>query len=531
MEQLIITGNVRNCTYTIYAVMLAATLVAHAAELFKKDMANFKLRLKSFWLVLALFTMAFAVSGKFALVFLAFINYLALKEFFSLIPARRADRRVLLWAYLAIPIQFYFIYINWIVMFYLFIPLYMFLLIPVRMVLIGENEGFLKSCGTIHWGLMATVYSLGYLAMYLLVPLESNPSGGAVGMLLCLLVLTVFNDFSQFFFGKLLGKKRIIPKVSPNKTWEGFIGGVVATAALASVLTPYLTPLSHAQGVLAGLGIGVTGFLGDVTMSAIKRDIGVKDTAHFCPGTAGYWTGSTALCSRRPCFSTSPFTFTPCWANKMKSILKYLFFLLCVKPFIHVVFGINVKNPQNLPRNGPAILVANHNSHIDTLVLMCLFTTPQLLKVNPVAAMDYFFNTGFRSFLFKTLLGAIAIKRHKRMFSREDIFAEINQNLKEGHTLIIYPEGTRSMDSEIQEFKTGVAHLAKSNPEVPVVPIFINGPDRIMPKYDSLPVPFICDVHIGAPMHIEGDTKRQFTERVYREVLKLKQTHYEGRNS
>ena len=85
------------------------------------------------------------------------------------------------------------------------------------------------------------------------------------------------------------------------------------------------------------------------------------------------------------------------------------------------------------------------------------------------------------------------------------------------------------MNSEIQEFKTGVAHLARSNPDVPVVPIFINGPDRIMPKYDSLPVPFICDVHIGEAMHIGGSTKKEFTGKIYQQVLELKQEHFEGR--
>ena len=214
----------------------------------------------------------------------------------------------------------------------------------------------------------------------------------------------------------------------------------------------------------------------------------------------------------------------------MNNLLKYLFFLLCVKPFVYLVLGISVKNPQNLPRKGPAILIANHNSHIDTLVLMCLFSTSQLLKVNPVAAMDYFFNTKFRSFLFKTLIGAIAVKRVRTKNSTEDVFVEAKQNLKNGHILIIYPEGTRSMDGEIREFKTGAAHLAKSNPDVPVIPIFINGPDKIMPKYDFLPVPFICDVYIGTSMYLGDDSKKEFTEKIFQEVLRLKQTHFEGRN-
>ena len=214
----------------------------------------------------------------------------------------------------------------------------------------------------------------------------------------------------------------------------------------------------------------------------------------------------------------------------MNNILKYLFFFLCVKPFVHIVLGISVKEPQNLPRKGPAILIANHNSHIDTLVLMCLFSTSQLLKVHPVAAADYFFNTKFRTFLSKALIGAVAVKRERAKNSKEDVLAEAKQNLKDGHILIIYPEGTRSFDGEIHGFKTGAAHLTKSNPDVPVIPIFINGPDKVMPKYDFLPVPFICDVYIGTPMYLGADTKQEFTEKTFQEVLRLKQTHFEGRN-
>ena len=214
----------------------------------------------------------------------------------------------------------------------------------------------------------------------------------------------------------------------------------------------------------------------------------------------------------------------------MNNLLKYLFFLLCVKPFVHIVLGISVKKPQNLPRKGPAILIANHNSHIDTLVLMCLFSTSQLLKVHPVAAADYFFNTKFRSFLFRALIGAIAVKRERTKNSQEDVLAEAKQNLKDGHILIIYPEGTRSLDGEIRGFKAGAAHLVKSNPDVPVVPIFINGPDKVLPKYDFLPVPFICDVYVGTPMYLGTDSKTEFTEKLFQEVSKLKQTHFEGRN-
>ena len=155
-----------------------------------------------------------------------FLCYLALKEFFSIMPTHRNNREVLLWSYLAIPVQFYFLYTGWYVMFYLFIPLYMFLLIPIRMIFKGETEGFIKACSIVHWGLMLTVYSLGYILMFLAIPETINPKGGILGFLFYILVLTIANDFTQFFFGKTMGKHKIVPAISPNKTWEGFLGGV-----------------------------------------------------------------------------------------------------------------------------------------------------------------------------------------------------------------------------------------------------------------------------------------------------------------
>lgn len=304
MEQLVITHNVKICTVIIYAIMLVLSLGANIVGFIKKkaDLSNFKQRMKSFWMIVILFTVAFAWNKITALIFLAFISYLALKEYLSLITTRRADRRVLLWAYLAIPVQLYFIYTDWLVMFYLFVPLYMFLLIPVRMVTIGENEGFLKSCGTIHWGLMTTVYALGYLMMYLALPVENNPVGGGVGLLLFVLFITVFNDFAQYVWGKSIGKHKIIPKVSPNKTWEGFIGGILTTSVISAVLAPYLTPLTTPQGIFAGFALSIAGFLGDVIMSAIKRDLGVKDTGTLLPGHGGILDRLDSLIFTAPLF-------------------------------------------------------------------------------------------------------------------------------------------------------------------------------------------------------------------------------------
>ncbi len=299
----LLTPNVKVGIVVVYAFVAFINIFAYLLKaLFKKNTDNFLIRMKSFWIIVVLFTIAFSFNKLIAFLFIMLLSYLALKEYFSLVPTRRADRRVLLWAYLSIPIQFYLLYINWVIMFYLFIPLYMFMLVPIRMVLIKETDGFLKSCGIIHWGLMTTVYALGYLAMYVIFPVDVNPVGGGIGLLLFVLLMTIGNDFMQYVFGKTFGKHKILPSVSPNKTWEGFLGGVGSSIVISVILSPYLTPLNIYQALFAGLGFAVAGFLGDVTMSAIKRDIGVKDTGTLLPGHGGILDRLDSLIFTAPLF-------------------------------------------------------------------------------------------------------------------------------------------------------------------------------------------------------------------------------------
>lgn len=304
METLHLTINVKYMILGIYVFLSSVSIIVALKNILQKgkDFTNLNQRVKSFWLITVLLTLAIIGNKLTAFILVGFISYLALKEYLSLIPTRRADRRVLFWAYLSIPIQLYFIYINWLAMFYLFIPLYMFLIIPLRMVTIGETEGFLRAAGTIHWGLMATVYSLGYLAAFLILPLEFNPNAGGVGLFIFIVFLTVINDFAQYCIGKKFGRNKIIPKVSPNKTWEGFIGGIIATTILTVLLAPALTPLIHIEAVLAGLIISLSGFIGDVTISALKRDIGVKDSGTLLPGHGGILDRLDSLIYTAPLF-------------------------------------------------------------------------------------------------------------------------------------------------------------------------------------------------------------------------------------
>ncbi len=270
-------------------LLLTASLVSMALVKLKPehDYRELRLRIKTWWWIAAVFALAVLFNRAVSVWVFGFISFLAFKEYLSLIPTRRADHRVLLWAYLAIPVQYFWVWLGWYGLFIIFIPVYMLLILPMRMVLIGETQGFLRAAGTIHWGLMITVFSLSHMAYLLVLPAADNPAGGSAGVLIYLVFLTEINDVSQYIWGKTFGKRKIIPKVSPGKTIAGFWGGVLTTAGLAVWLAPYLTPLTLFEAAGAGCLIGVAGFIGDVTISALKRDLGVKDSGSILPGHGG----------------------------------------------------------------------------------------------------------------------------------------------------------------------------------------------------------------------------------------------------
>ncbi len=254
-------------------------------------------RVNSWWIMVGVFTVAIAIDRRLSIVFFAFISFLALKEYLSLIPTRRADRRVLFWAYLSIPVQYYWVYRGWYGMFIVFIPVWVMMLISARMVLIGETKDFLRAVGTLQWGLLLMVFSISHQA-YLLV---LKPEGGAA-LVLYLVVLTQLNDVAQYIWGKSFGRHKVVPTVSPNKTVEGLIGGIVTTTLLAVLLAPVLTPLTRPHSIAAGLMIGAGGFLGDITIGALKRDIGVKDAGSMLPGHGGVLDRINSLTYTAPMF-------------------------------------------------------------------------------------------------------------------------------------------------------------------------------------------------------------------------------------
>jgi phosphatidate cytidylyltransferase len=293
----------------VFAALAVATVVDVLLRRLKpeRDWTELGQRIASWWVMAAVFTAAILLSRVASIAFLGFVSFLALKEYLSIIPTRRADRRVLLWAYLAIPIQYYWVASEWYGMFIIFVPVYMFLFLPLPMLIIGRTEGFLRAIGTLHWGLMATVFALSHMAYLLVLPGSEVTKGdgmaaGGAGLLLYLVVLTQFNDVAQYVSGRLFGRSRVIPRISPNKTWAGLIGGFVTTVLLAAALAPYLTPFQPRDAYIAGAIIGAAGFIGDITVSALKRDLGIKDTGSLIPGHGGILDRIDSLTYTAPLF-------------------------------------------------------------------------------------------------------------------------------------------------------------------------------------------------------------------------------------
>ncbi|MGF2687671.1 phosphatidate cytidylyltransferase [Marinobacter sp. DUT-3] len=259
-------------------------------------------RINSWWIMVGILLVVLIVGRGASLVFFAVLSFLALREFFSILPVRHTDRRVILALYLMIPVHYYWISLEWYGVFIIFIPVYLFLFIPFALLMLGETKGFIRSATSYQWAVMTTVFAISHVAYLLILPAERNPAGGPIGLVLYLLFLTQFNDVAQYVWGKTLGKRKIVPKISPNKTWAGFVGGVATTMALAMLLAPWLTPLSMPEGLLAGLLIGVAGFVGDLTVSATKRDLGIKDTGQLIPGHGGILDRIDSLMYTAPLF-------------------------------------------------------------------------------------------------------------------------------------------------------------------------------------------------------------------------------------
>ncbi|HEY4161912.1 MAG TPA: lysophospholipid acyltransferase family protein [Dongiaceae bacterium] len=199
----------------------------------------------------------------------------------------------------------------------------------------------------------------------------------------------------------------------------------------------------------------------------------------------------------------------------MIAALRLLFMVVVVRPLVLLVLGLNVRNRERLPSHGPAIIAANHNSHLDTFVLMSLFPLAMLNRLRPVAAADYFLSNKVLAWFTLNIIHMIPIERGKANRARArqggDPLEECSAALRAGEILLVFPEGSRGENEQLTRFKGGIARLKEEHPEVPVYPVYMQGLGRVLPKGEVALVPAIVDVFVGDPLAWTG-TRSAFTE-------------------
>lgn len=202
----------------------------------------------------------------------------------------------------------------------------------------------------------------------------------------------------------------------------------------------------------------------------------------------------------------------------MLQLFRRILLLLIVKPVAKLIIGVDIRGRRNLPTKGPAIIAANHNSHIDTLLLICLFPSGSLRHVRPVAAADHFMKTSLSSWFSQKIVGILPIERSPK--KGRDILAGCREALERGEILLLFPEGTRGEAEKMGNFKAGIARLAEQFPDTPIVPVYLQGAGRVLPRGARIPVPFTCSAIIGTPFNWSGN-RAAFMDRLRSTIEEL----------
>lgn len=283
------------------ASIVAAVLTYRAGDRPSPALVNLTQRINAWWVMVALIAIAFFFGKDGMTVLFALISFAALREFVTLTHTRRSDHWVLLGMFgIIIPVQYWLVWTAWYGLFTIFIPVYCFLLMPAITALHGDTSRFLERVAAQQWAVMLSVYCVSHVPA--LMTLDVPGFEGRNMLLISFLIITVQgSDVLQYIFGKLFGRHRFSPTVSPSKTWEGLIGGV-ASASLLGALLSFLTPFTPLQAAGVAFIACSMGFLGGLVASAIKRDQGVKDWGHLIEGHGGMMDRADSLVFAAPVF-------------------------------------------------------------------------------------------------------------------------------------------------------------------------------------------------------------------------------------
>ncbi len=283
-------------TYSLFAgiglVLLVASVIGYAlkASVAKGQphatIDNLNARIKAWWVMVLVIGFSFLFGRPGVVLLFLCISFFALREFLSLMYSRTADYFALAAAfYVVLPVQYLLVYVGWYGLYSIFIPVYAFLLLPILEVTAGDTKRFLERSSKVQWGLMICVFCIAHVPALLTLNIPGY-EGRNLLLIAFLVIVVQSSDVLQYVWGKLFGKTKLAPEVSPSKTVEGLVGGVASATALGAFLW-WITPFNFWQAALMALAINVMGFFGGLVMSAIKRDRGVKDWGHMIEGHGG----------------------------------------------------------------------------------------------------------------------------------------------------------------------------------------------------------------------------------------------------
>ncbi len=248
---------------------------------------TFMTRVRSWWGMVILFSLALMIGRYGVIALFAFTSFAALREFLTLTNKRKADHLALaLGFFVVLPLQYLFVAFGWQGLYTVFIPVYAFLMLPIVSALRGNADRFLIRVAETQWALMITVFCISHVPALMMIDFDSYPADRGILLIAFLIMVVQFGDLLDFFFGRRIGKTRIVPNLSA-KTWEGMACGVVSAAAIGGLLA-WMTPFGLTGAIAMAAIASTAGMFGNLVFSAIKRDRGVKDWSHLIPGQGGF---------------------------------------------------------------------------------------------------------------------------------------------------------------------------------------------------------------------------------------------------